>query len=50
MLRGRIAHLVRRWVFAEANVTVDAENDILCGKFGNGFVDLDECLCGRVDK
>lgn len=49
-LGGTIAYLVRRRVFAEANVTVNAENNILGGQLWDGFVNFNECLCGRLNK
>lgn len=32
---------VRCWVFAEADVPVDAEGDIFDWEFGDGFVEVD---------
>lgn len=44
------ACLVGGRVFAEADVAVDAERDVLDGQFGNCLVNGDNALRGRLDE
>lgn len=39
---GGEVRLVGRGVFREADVAVDAEDDVLCRKIGDGKVDVDD--------
>lgn len=41
---------VGRGVFAEADVPVDSEGDVLYGEFGDGFVEVDYCEGCGVDE
>ena len=42
-------YLVRCLVLAEADVAIDAEDDVLDGELGDRVVDLDDLLGERLD-
>lgn len=47
---SKVSHLVGRWVFAETNVPVDTEYDVLDGQLRDCLVDIDDAERGGFDE